>query len=291
MFGRYLSPYFPGTELIDAVNLAIFLKRPLLLKGEPGCGKTRLASAVAFELGLPYYEWHVKSTDRAQDGLYRYDAVRRLGDAQLARNENKNTEKINADYRNIDDYIDYGPLGKAFKSDKQCVVLIDEIDKADIDFPNDLLVELDEKKYTIKETNKTITANHPPIVFITSNDEKELPEAFLRRCLFKYIEFPDKPRLIEIVRAHFPDAKNTVIEKVSERFMLLRKEMEADSVKEQKKISTSELIDWFTIFNKYPEDEALSILVDGKLPFPSVLLKSWNSHTRYLYNKNSSEEK
>src|SRR2546428_10056707 len=177
-----IPPYLPDKPLIEAVNLAIFLERPLLIKGEPGCGKTRLAEAVANELGLPYYAWYIKSTDRARDGLYTYDAIARLRDVQLtaSRTKNVNIQRIGEPSK----YVKWGKLGEAFLSEEPTVVLIDEIDKADIDFPNDLLLELDQKQFYVQETRTMIKAKHTPIIFITSNDEKDLPDAFLRRCLF-----------------------------------------------------------------------------------------------------------
>jgi len=273
-----LAPYLPSPELINAVNLAIFLeKRPLLLKGEPGCGKTRLAQAVAQELGLPYEPWYIKSTSRARDGLYTYDAVRRLHDAQLVRMGEERKSKVD----NLDNYIELGPLGRAFENPQRTVVLIDEIDKADIDFPNDLLRELDEQKFTIEETGKEVKANFPPIVFVTSNDEKDLPDAFLRRCLFYYIEFPYS-QLTEIVKAHFPESSPDVVKAAVNRFTQLREKMERG--KAGKKVSTSELLDWFAVLHQFPKDEVLKQL-EGKLPFPEVLLKKWEDHLRYLKNE------
>jgi len=270
-----LAPYLPSPELINAVNLAIFLeKRPLLLKGEPGCGKTRLAQAVAHELGLPYEPWYIKSTSRARDGLYSYDAVRRLHDAQLVRMGEESKSKVD----NLNNYIELGPLGRAFENPQRTVVLIDEIDKADIDFPNDLLQELDEQKFTIEETGKEVKANYPPIVFVTSNDEKDLPDAFLRRCLFYYIEFPYL-QLTEIVKAHFPESAPDVVEAAVNRFTELRQKMEKG--KSGKKVSTSELLDWFAVLHQFPQDEVLKQL-EEELPFPEVLLKKWEDHLRYL---------
>lgn len=270
-----LSPYLPSSELIKAVNLAIFLeKRPLLLKGEPGCGKTTLAQAVAYELGLPYETWYIKSTTRARDGLYTYDAVGRLHDAQLARMNEASNSKV----ENLDNYIKLGPLGRAFKNEQRTVVLIDEIDKADIDFPNDLLRELDEQRFTIEEKGQEVKANYPPIVIVTSNDEKDLPDAFLRRCLFYYIQFP-YPQLGNIVKSHFLESSSDLVEAAVKRFSELRQKMEKG--KAGKKVSTSELLDWFAVLRQFPEDEVLKQL-EGEIPFPEVLLKKWEDHLRYL---------
>jgi MoxR-like ATPase len=277
--GNPLFPYLPDPDLVEAVNLSIFLKRPLFIKGEPGGGKTRLARAVAYELGLPYEAWHVKSTSRARDGLYTYDAVGRLRDAQLIaadRSSGTNQRALTPG-----DYIRWGPLGNAFRNQKRTVVLIDEIDKADIDFPNDLLLELDERWFKVEETGDEVSALHPPIVFITSNDEKDLPDAFLRRCLFYYIEFPSSERLKEIVNAHFPSTPQALVKGAVARFHELRARMMEEKGDSGKKISTSELIDWFRVLSSAPKDEALEKL-KGQLPYPSVLLKSWEDHSRYL---------
>ena len=283
--GQLLYPYLPNPELVEAVNLAIYLERPLLLKGEPGCGKTQLASAVAYELGLKLEAWYVKSTSRGRDGLYNYDAVGRLRDAQLAASGRLTAEQI----QRIDDpttYVRWGPLGRAFQQENRTVVLIDEIDKADIDFPNDLLLELDERRFIVEETGQEIEAKAAPIVLITSNDEKDLPDAFLRRCLFHYVEFPSRERLIQIMNALFPKASEVLINQAVERFWELREEMKKNQGGASKKISTSELIDWFKALRRYPEDEALAKL-NGKLPYPGVLLKSWEAHIRYLKLKNN----
>ena len=272
------APYLPSNELVNVVNLSLFLKkRPLLIKGDPGSGKTRLARAVADELGMRYFAWHIKSTSRARDGLYMYDAVRRLHDAQLARSTGGGGSEV-ADIRS---YIRMGVLGRAFQSDRRAVVLIDEIDKADIDFPNDLLLEMDEQRFVIEETGEVIQAKHPPLFIITSNDEKDLPDAFLRRCVFYYIEFPSPDQLEKIVSAHFKDAPDRLVRASVDRFVQLRLDMEKDKGKAGKKVSTSELLDWFAVLNQYPEDEALAQL-KGKLPFAEVLLKRWEDHLRYL---------
>jgi MoxR-like ATPase len=278
--GRRLYPYLPDKGLIEAVNLSIFLERPLLLKGDPGSGKTRLAHAVAYELGLPFEAWYVKSTSRARDGLYVYDAVGRLRDVQLI----ASGRLASADIQRMDDpvtYVRLGALGRAFQKEQQTVVLIDEVDKADIDFPNDLLLELDERRFIIEETDQEISARFSPIVIITSNDEKELPDAFLRRCLFYYLEFPNHDRLMKVVKSHFPDSSDKLLEKSLVRFQELRKELRVEKGETGKQVSTSELLDWFRVLSEYSEDEALAML-DGRLPFVGVLLKSWEDHIRYL---------
>lgn len=278
--GQLLYPYLPDPELVEAVNLAICLQRPLLLKGEPGCGKSELARAVAYELGLDFKAWYIKSTSRAKDGLYNYDAVGRLRDAQLAASNNLTSEEKQR-INQPSTYITWGALGEAFLSEKPTVVLIDEIDKADIDFPNDLLLELDQRCFIVDETRQIIRANIPPIVFTTSNDEKDLPDAFLRRCLFHYVDFPNQERLLSIINAHFPAESEVLVRKAIDRFLELREEMQKDKGEAGKKVSTSELIDWLYVLRRYPQDEILAKL-DGKIPFAGVLLKNWDDHKRYL---------
>lgn len=284
--GQLLYPYLPNENLKEAVNLAIYLERPLLLKGEPGCGKTRLARAVAYELGLPFEAWYIKSTSRARDGLYIYDAVSRLRDAQLAATGRTIKDRDIPHISNPATYVQWGSLGRAFQNNQRTVVLIDEIDKADIDFPNDLLLELDEQRFVVEETGQEIRAKAAPIVFVTSNDEKDLPDAFLRRCLFHYVEFPSPQRLIEIINALFPSSPKALVHRAVERFHELREEMRKEKGDAGKKVTTSELIDWFRILRRDPQDKVLAEL-EGKLPYPSVLLKSWEDHRRYLAQTSS----
>lgn len=284
------EPYLPPKDLIDVVNLTLLLgERPLLLKGEPGCGKTRLAEAVARELGMPFFPWYITSTTRAKDGLYLYDAVKRLQDAQLANSINKNTqtkaiarletsnrvEEFDIKTQQGNAYIKYGALGKAFNSDRQAVVLIDEIDKADIDFPNDLLQELDGKGFFIDEIGEFKPIKNRPIIFITSNDEKDLPDAFLRRCLFHYINFPKPDKLEQIVKAHFSDSGDDLIKIAVENFCKLRSLMEKREINNGKKVTTSELIDWYRVLICNPEGEQDTIekLRNEKIIFPEILLK------------------
>jgi len=224
--------YVATPDLMLAVNAAIKLQRPLLIKGEPGTGKTMLAEEVAAALDLPLLQWHIKSTTKAQQGLYQYDAVSRLRDSQLGDDRVKD----------IANYIVKGVLWQAFESETPCVVLIDEVDKADIEFPNDLLRELDRMEFHVYETRKTIQARHRPIVFITSNNEKELPDAFLRRCFFHYIRFPDRDTMQRIVDVHFPNLKKDLLREAMEVFFGLR-----DVPGLKKKPSTSELIDWLKL--------------------------------------------
>ncbi|EED33094.1 ATPase, AAA family [gamma proteobacterium NOR5-3] len=224
--------YVATEDLSMAVNAAVALQRPLLIKGEPGTGKTMLAEEVAAGLGFPLIQWHIKSTTKAQQGLYEYDAVSRLRDSQLG------DDKVH-DVRN---YIKKGKLWEAFTADEQVVLLIDEVDKADIEFPNDLLVELDRMEFFVYETGETIKATRRPIIIITSNNEKELPDAFLRRCFFHFINFPDKSTMQRIVDVHYPDITQTLVQEALEVFFDLRS---VPGLK--KKPSTSELIDWLKL--------------------------------------------
>ena len=224
--------YIASRDLEVAVNAAVTLQRPLLVKGEPGTGKTVLAHEVAQSLGLPLIEWHIKSTTKAQQGLYEYDAVSRLRDGQLG------DERV----RDIGNYIVRGKLWEAFEAEKQVLVLIDEIDKADIEFPNDLLLELDRMQFFVYETRKTVAARHRPIVIITSNNEKELPDAFLRRCFFHYIRFPDRETMEKIVQSHYPDIRKDLAREALNVFFQIR---EVPGLK--KKPATSELLDWLKL--------------------------------------------
>jgi MoxR-like ATPase len=226
------TTYVATPDLMLAVNAAITLQRPLLIKGEPGTGKTMLAEEVAGALGVPLLQWHIKSTTKAQQGLYEYDAVSRLRDSQLG------DEKV----KDISNYIVKGVLWQAFEQGKPSVILIDEVDKADIEFPNDLLRELDRMEFHVYETRQTVRAAVRPIVIITSNNEKELPDAFLRRCFFHYIKFPDKETMGRIVDVHFPNLKKDLLREAMEVFFELR---EVPGMK--KKPSTSELIDWLKL--------------------------------------------
>ena len=232
MIFRSTDTYVSTDELSMAVDAAVKLERPLLVKGEPGTGKTLLAQEIAKTLGLELIQWHIKSSTKAINGLYEYDAVSRLRDSQLG------DERVE-DIRN---YIKKGKLWEAFASDQRVVLLIDEIDKADIEFPNDLLQELDHMEFFVYELSQTIVARHRPIVVITSNNEKELPDAFLRRCFFHYINFPDRETMQEIVEVHFPSIKNELVKEAMEIFFDVRK---VPGLK--KKPSTSELIDWLKL--------------------------------------------
>ncbi len=277
-------PYLPSKELVEMVNLSIALERPLLLQGEPGCGKTQLAQAVAFELGLDYFCWNIKSTSRAQDGLYTYDNLARLRDSQLL-TLGQIAPEDKAGVSKPESYLSWGELGKAFRSEeKPAVLLIDEIDKAGLDFPNDLLLELEQKRFKVPEIKDEVIAKYPPIIFITSNQEQDLSNAFLRRCLFHPIEFPEQARLIEIVEVHFGLNKDQeLVTKAVERFKELRKSLQDELGGAGKQVSTSELIDWFKVLRSHPEDQILSQLQkNDRLPFLGVLLKTWEEHERYL---------
>ena len=229
---RSTERYIATRDLEVAVNAAVTLERPLLVKGEPGTGKTVLAHEVAASLGRNLIEWHIKSTTRAQQGLYEYDAVSRLRDGQLG----------DARVHDIRNYIIPGKLWQAFIAPEPVVVLIDEIDKADIEFPNDLLLELDRMTFHVYETGETVTATHRPVVIITSNNEKELPDAFLRRCFFHYIRFPDRPTMQRILDAHYPNLRSDLAREALEVFFRLR-----DVPGLKKKPATSELLDWLKL--------------------------------------------
>ncbi len=247
--------YVASKELLSSVNVAIALKKPLLIKGEPGTGKTMLAQAVANSLGKKLIIWNIKSTTKAQDGLYMYDTIQRLYDGQFGE-------------EGVDDiahYIKLGKLGEAFESDEQVVLLIDEIDKADLEFPNDLLWELDQMEFYIHETKRTVKAKHRPIVIITSNAEKELPDAFLRRCIFHYIDFPNQELMEEIIRTHYPDVEENLMKNAMKIFYDIR------SIRDiRKKPSTSELIDWINALQigGIPADK-----LREQLPFVGVVVK------------------
>jgi MoxR-like ATPase len=248
--------YIAPRELTLAVNAAITLERPLLIKGEPGTGKTLLAEEVARALGRPLFQWHVKSTSKAQQGLYEYDAVSRLRDSQLG----------DPRVHDIAQYIKKGPVWEAFESPERPVLLIDEIDKADIEFPNDLLRELDRMEFFVYETQSLVSARHRPIIIITSNNEKELPDAFLRRCFFHYIRFPDRETMGRIVDVHFPGIKQELVREAMEVFFDLR-----DVPGLKKKPSTSELLDW------------LKLLMAEDIPADSIRSKDPNHLIPPLY--------
>jgi MoxR-like ATPase len=249
--GQYLT----SPSLEASVQCALSLERPLLVRGEPGTGKTQLAEAIASALGLRLIHWPVKSTTRAQDGLYVYDTVQRLYDSRFG----------DGDVKDIRRYIKYGPLGQAFASEKRVVLLIDEVDKADVEFPNDLLHELDRMRFTVSETGDEIVARERPVVVITSNAERELPDAFLRRCIFHFIEFPDRDLMTRIVRVHHPDLEPKLLEQALKAFYSLR---ELQGLR--KRPSTSELIDWIAVLRRAG---IASIELEAGMPFLGALLK------------------
>src|SRR5689334_16886549 len=250
------ASYIASDELRHAVNVAVALGRPLLLRGEPGTGKTLLAENLALALGLSLIRWHVKSTTKARDGLYVYDTVARLHDSRFG----------DGDVKDIARYIKLGPLSEALAAPSKVVLLIDEIDKADLEFPNDLLHELDAMRFVIDETGKEIVAHDRPVVVITSNNEKELPDAFLRRCVFHYIEFPTRELMTKIVRVHHPDLSDRVLDQSLEVFYNLRA-----TPRLRKRPSTSELIDWICALRKAGVDLGR---IGGGIPFLGTLLKT-----------------
>ncbi len=248
--------YIVSRSLVEAVNCAIALERPLLIKGEPGTGKTLLARHVSEGLGMPMEQWHIKSTSKATEGLYVYDTLQRLNDARFG----------DGDVSDIRHYIKYGPLGRVFAADERHVLLIDEIDKADLEFPNDILREIDEMRFTVMETGDEVVAKERPVVIITSNNEKGLPDAFLRRCVFHYIEFPDPPLMRQIVDVHHPNLDTTLLDQVLIKFYWLRGQNEL-----RKKPSTSELVDWISALLRSGVDQQQ---LEQHIPFLGSLLKN-----------------
>ncbi|MDB4433212.1 MoxR family ATPase [bacterium] len=248
--------YIASPSLVEAVNAAIALERPLLIKGEPGTGKTLLAEHIAKGIGLPIEKWYVKSTTKAQDGLYVYDTVQRLNDARFG----------DGDVSDIRAYIKLGPMGLCFAAESRHVLLIDEVDKADLEFPNDLLLELDEMRFSVTETGDEFVARERPIVIVTSNNEKELPDAFLRRCVFHFIEFPDRELMKRIVAVHHPNLDAKLLDQVLVKFYWLRGQTEL-----RKKPSTSELIDWISVLLRagMTADD-----IERHIPFLGALLKN-----------------
>lgn len=261
--------YIASKPLMEIVNVSVALGKPLVVKGEPGTGKTLLAHSISRALNKKLIVWNIKSTTKAKDGLYVYDTVQRLNDARFK----------DKDISDIRQYIKLGRLGQAFRSEEQLVLLIDEIDKADIEFPNDLLNELDEMSFHIHELDEDVIAQHRPIVIITSNSEKELPDAFLRRCLFYYIEFPDDEMMDRIVRVHYPDIENKLVKEALKKFYWIR---EVDGLR--KKPSTSELLDWI---------KALSLggiqleKIGSEIPFLGTLLKNEQDTDRFVKLSNA----
>lgn len=266
---RGSDDYIASKPLMEIVNVAIALGKPLVIKGEPGTGKTLLAHSIAEALNKKLLIWNVKSTTKAKDGLYVYDTVQRLNDARFK----------DKDISDIRQYIKLGKLGQAFKSDEKLVLLIDEIDKADVEFPNDLLNELDEMTFHIPELDEEVAATHRPIVIITSNSEKELPDAFLRRCIFHYIEFPDEEMMERIVKVHYPDIEMKLVREAIKRFYWIR---EVDGLR--KKPSTSELLDWIKAL-------ALGGLnvdkITSEIPFLGTLLKNELDTSRFVRLSNA----
>ncbi|MBQ7781823.1 MAG: MoxR family ATPase [Lachnospiraceae bacterium] len=262
------SEYVASEELMASVNVAITLKKPLLIKGEPGTGKTMLAEAVAKSLGKRLIIWNIKSTTKAQEGLYVYDTIQRLYDGQFGE------EGVD----DISRYIKLGKLGEAFDSDEQVVLLIDEIDKADLEFPNDLLWELDQMEFYINETKRTVKAKHRPIVIITSNAEKELPDAFLRRCVFHYIDFPNDELMEEIVKVHYPDVEENLLKSAMNVFYNIRSLRDI-----RKKPSTSELIDWI---NALQIGGISADKIKSTLPFIGVVVKKDEDLETVRHNAN-----
>jgi len=266
---RGSDDYIASKPLMEIVNVSIALGKPLVIKGEPGTGKTLLAHSIAEALDKKLLIWNVKSTTKAKDGLYVYDTVQRLNDARFK----------DKDISDIRQYIKLGKLGQAFKADEKLVLLIDEIDKADVEFPNDLLNELDEMSFHIPELDEEVTATHRPIVIITSNSEKELPDAFLRRCIFHYIEFPDEEMMERIVKVHYPDIESKLVREAIKRFYWIR---EVDGLR--KKPSTSELLDWIKAL-------ALGGLnvdkITSEIPFLGTLLKNELDTSRFVRLSNA----
>ena len=249
------AKYITSDALESAVNVALALERPLLVRGEPGTGKTLLAHHVAAGLGMPLLRWHVKSTTKAAEGLYVYDTVQRLHDSRFG----------DGNVGDIARYIRKGPLGEAFTAPERVVLLIDEVDKADLEFPNDLLHELDEMQFFVPETGEEVVAKHRPFVVITSNNEKELPDAFLRRCIFHFIEFPDRELMARIVRVHHPDVEETLVELCLDTFYGLR-----DVPRLRKRPSTSELVDWISALRRAGVDPSR---LTNEIPMLGALLK------------------
>ena len=256
-FNRFTGTdrYLTNPALQAAVNCALALERPLLVKGEPGTGKTLLADAIATALGLPLLTWHVKSTTRAQDGLYVYDTVQRLHDSRFG----------DGDVKDVGHYIRWGQMGQAFRSKGRVVLLIDEVDKADLEFPNDLLHELDRMRFRVMETEEEIIAAERPVVVITSNNEKELPDAFLRRCVFHFIDFPDLELMKRIVRVHHPSLDESLVDQALEVFYQLRA-----LTRLRKRPSTSELVDWLAVLQAAGIQ---NVKLEAQLPFVGALLK------------------